>query len=233
MGVSDGGSVGADFGNDALYRCSTLRDIARDPAAFVMKQGWIALDFGDERDLARLRRLYAALQNGIIMVLEAINSLRESPQAFPPTSGEGAGRHGGCRNPRGVPALYTSARFETAWLEAQQGFAYKTQPLTIVTCDVDCSDLLDLCDTRALQALAIAREDLACQWELMVDERQTPPTWALALHLIDQGIAGVRVPSLAHNASHDDVNLVFWDWGHALPHRVVAIDDEQRLEGDE
>ena len=57
-----------------------LREIARDPAAFVMKQGWTALDFGDERDLARLRRLYAALQNEIIVVLEAINSLRESPQ---------------------------------------------------------------------------------------------------------------------------------------------------------
>src|SRR5208283_3004562 len=50
--------------------------------------------------------------------------------AFSPTSGEGAARHGGRFNPVGVPALYMSRRMETAWLEAQQGFAFKAQPLT-------------------------------------------------------------------------------------------------------
>ena len=151
--------------------------------------------------------------------------------SYPSASGEGASRHGGRFNPRGVPALYTSARFETAWLEAQQGFSYKTQPLTIVTYEVDCTGLLDLCDAQVLQALAFKKEVLGCPWELLIDNRQTPPAWALARQLIEQDIAGIRVPSFAHNAQPDDINLVFWNWSEALPHRVEAIDDEQRLGG--
>ena len=47
--------------------------------------------------------------------------------AFDPVSGEGARRHGGRFNRPGTPALYTALRMETAWLEAQQGFAFKAQ----------------------------------------------------------------------------------------------------------
>jgi RES domain-containing protein len=36
---------------------------------------------------------------------------------------------------------------ETAWLEAQQGFAFKAQPLTICAYDVDCADIADYCAT--------------------------------------------------------------------------------------
>jgi len=57
--------------------------------------------------------------------------------AWAPISGEGAGRYGGRFNPVGVPALYTSWRMETAWREAQQGFAFKAQPLTVCAYDVD------------------------------------------------------------------------------------------------
>ncbi len=149
--------------------------------------------------------------------------------SFPPTSGEGAKRHGGRFNPKGVATLYTSERFETAWLEAQQGFPYKTQPLTIVTYQVQCADTLDLTDTVVLKALKITPNSLNCPWELMVDNGQEPPSWDLARHLIHQGIAGIRVPSFAHNAQANDINIVFWTWGDALPYRVTAIDDERRL----
>ena len=42
--------------------------------------------------------------------------------AFAPDSGQGAAFAGGRFNSVGMPALYTSLRFETAWLEAQQAF---------------------------------------------------------------------------------------------------------------
>jgi RES domain-containing protein len=39
--------------------------------------------------------------------------------AYQPTSGEGAERHGGRFNRKGLGALYTSLDINTAWMEAQ------------------------------------------------------------------------------------------------------------------
>ena len=44
-----------------------------------MRQGWAALDFGEEREIAQLRRLWESIELEIIRVLEAGNALRESP----------------------------------------------------------------------------------------------------------------------------------------------------------
>jgi len=57
----------------------TLREIAEDPHAFILRQGWASLDFSDEVELAQLRRLHETLQLEIIAVLESLNQLRESP----------------------------------------------------------------------------------------------------------------------------------------------------------
>ena len=46
---------------------------------FILRQGWAALDFGEERDLAQLRRLWESIELEIIHVLEAGNALKESP----------------------------------------------------------------------------------------------------------------------------------------------------------
>ena len=58
---------------------ATLRRIAEDPHGFIQRQGWAALDFGEERELALLRRLWESIELEIIRVLEAINHLKESP----------------------------------------------------------------------------------------------------------------------------------------------------------
>ncbi|MEO8350877.1 MAG: exonuclease, partial [Chthoniobacteraceae bacterium] len=42
-------------------------------------QGWAALDFGEERELAQLRGLWESIELEIIRVLEAMNALKESP----------------------------------------------------------------------------------------------------------------------------------------------------------
>ena len=46
---------------------------------FILRQGWAALDFGEEREIAQLRRLWTRIELEIIRVLEAGNALKESP----------------------------------------------------------------------------------------------------------------------------------------------------------
>lgn len=149
--------------------------------------------------------------------------------SFAPESGEGAAQHGGRFNRKGVPALYTSLRPETAWLEAQQGFAFKPQPLTLCAYAVDCADVIDLTDAAALSATGVAAGDLACGWEDEVDHGRSPPTWRLADRLMEAGTAGIVVPSFAPGAGERDRNVVFWNWGAEPPHWVRVVDDEGRL----
>lgn len=150
-----------------------------------------------------------------------------------PESGQGAAFRGGRFNRIGKPALYTSLRFETAWLEAQQAFPFKAQPLTICSYEVDCEDVLDLMDPGILQAHGIDLADLACPWEDLYLRGKMPPSWALADRLVAQGIAAVVVPSFAAGATTSDVNVVFWTWSHDLPHQLRVIDDQGRLPRDD
>ena len=50
---------------------ATLRRIAEDPHGFILRQGWAALDFGEEREIAQLRRMWTRIELEIIRVLEA------------------------------------------------------------------------------------------------------------------------------------------------------------------
>jgi hypothetical protein len=58
----------------------TLREIAEDPAGFILRQGWTRLDFSDEVELAELRRLHETLQLEIIVVIESLEQLKESAE---------------------------------------------------------------------------------------------------------------------------------------------------------
>lgn len=132
-----------------------------------------------------------------------------------------------------MPALYTSRRFETAWLEAQQGFPFKAQPLTLCAYDADCEDVLDLTDPAELARLGAAAADLACAWEDLAGRSLVPPSWVLARRLFADGVAAAIVPSFAAGARDDDLNVVFWRWGPDPPHRLAVIDDGGRLPKDD
>jgi len=153
--------------------------------------------------------------------------------SFAPASGEGAALHGGRFNPKGVLALYTSLRLETAWLEAQQAFPFKAQPMTMVAYRVDCADIVDLTDAASRAALDATSADLACAWEDLAARGAEPPSWALARRLIGEGRAGIIVPSFAAGAAADDVNAVFWRWSDDPPHQVRVVDDAGRLPRDD
>ncbi|WP_404385835.1 RES family NAD+ phosphorylase [Caenispirillum salinarum] len=156
--------------------------------------------------------------------------------SFAPTSGDGAALHGGRFNPKGTPALYTSLRPETAWLEAQQAFPFKPQPLTLCAYDVDCADVANLTDAEERARLNVTLGDLACPWELLASQGEEPPSWHLARRLMAEGIAGIIVESFAPGAGQaagfPHRNAIFWRWSGRPPHRVTIIDDFGRLPRD-
>jgi RES domain-containing protein len=149
--------------------------------------------------------------------------------AFQPSSGRGAALHGGRFNPKGTEALYSSRRLETAWIEAQQGFPFKAQPITICAYEVDCADVLDLTDAAERARQGVTWQDLACPWESLASRGLTPPSWSLARNLRERGVAGILVPSFAPGAGVADVNAVFWRWSDNPPHQVRVLDDDGRL----
>jgi RES domain-containing protein len=149
--------------------------------------------------------------------------------SWSPLSGEGARINGGRFNPKGVPALYLSLDWSTAVLEASQGFAFRIPPLTIVAYEVDCEDIADLTAARELRRHGGTRDVLACAWRLLAETGRAVPSWALAERLRGEGIAGIIVPSFAPGAASDSRNLVLWQWGAELPHKVTVFDPEGRL----
>jgi len=152
--------------------------------------------------------------------------------AYDPESGEGAKIHGGRFSRFGTDCFYAALSLETAWLEAQQGFAFKAQPLTICSYQANLADILDLTDPGVRDAAKVTLGQLGCAWERLAGDRDSVPTWELADRLIAAGCAGVIVPSFASRATPQDRNLVLWSWSCEAPHRMQVVDDEHRLPRD-
>ena len=153
-----------------------------------------------------------------------------NPQwSWSPLSGEGARRHGGRFNRRGVAALYASLDPLTAIREAQP-LGRPMQPLTLCAYEVDAAPVFDALDEESRRDLGASDADLACPaWEADMLAGTVPASQALADRLVAAGYAGLRVRSFASGAGAGDINLVMWRWGTDLPVRVVLVDDEDRL----
>ena len=81
--------------------------------------------------------------------------------SWTPLSGEGARRHGGRFNRRGIPALYTSLDPLTAIREAQP-LGRPMQPLTLCAYEVDVEPVFDTLDKTQRRTLGVSDSDLAC-----------------------------------------------------------------------
>ena len=153
-----------------------------------------------------------------------------NPQwSWTPLFGEGARRHGGRFNRRGVPALYTSLSPLTAIREAEP-LGRPMQPLVLCAYEIDAEPIFDALDEELCQASHVGASVLACSaWEAEMLAGYVSASQALADRLGAAGYAGMRVQSFARGAVDGDVNLVLRRWGANRPVRVVLIDDEDRL----
>lgn len=153
--------------------------------------------------------------------------------AFKPTSGEGAAIRGARFNHKGVPALYLALTIMTAVKEANQGFAHRIDPCVLCSYEIDCEDVADLTSEQGRGEYSVALEDLACAWATALSSGRRPASWSLYDRLRSQGLAGILVPSFAPGAEIEDRNLVLWDWGSELPHKVNVFDPSGRLPKDQ
>ncbi|MGD0961688.1 MAG: RES domain-containing protein [Methylomonas sp.] len=149
--------------------------------------------------------------------------------ACEPLSGDGAKKFGGRFNRPGCPALYASLDPTTAWMEAQQGFPFKPQPMTLVAYEVECTDITDLNDENILKAPGYSVQDLSCPWEYLAQQKIEPPTWLLSDKLQSQGTAGVLVRSFASGCKDCNQNLVLWNRKLNKVNSIRMIDDFGRL----
>ena len=147
--------------------------------------------------------------------------------AWTPLSGEGAAIHGGRWNPKGMPALYLGSDIMGVVAEMGHGLVDRIRPLTMCSYVVDCDDVADLTTEAGRGEHGVEPAAMACPWFLIAAEGGEPPSWAIARRLIEEDHAGILVPSFAPLSRH--INLVLWDWGPDLPHKVEVHDPTGQL----
>ncbi|TPN15928.1 hypothetical protein FKO01_38935 [Mesorhizobium sp. B2-3-3] len=153
--------------------------------------------------------------------------------AFRPTSGEGAATRGARFNPKGVPALYLALTVMTAVKEANQGFAYRIDPCVLCSYEVDCEAIVDLTTEKGRGEASVTLDEMSCAWATALSDGKRPASWDVHDRLLSRGIAGILVQSFAPGAEAEDRNLVLWDWGPDLPHKVTVFDPSGRLPKDQ
>lgn len=145
-----------------------------------------------------------------------------------PLSGEGAARFGGRFNPKGMAALYTSLKPETAMREANQVGAF--QPITLVAYHAEVRHIFDATDPQNLESVGMSVSQIGDPtWRDVMLSGSIAPTQRLALDLAGQGYAGILVPSFAPHTPLGAQNLVLWQWGNEPPALLRLIDDQGRL----
>ena len=148
-------------------------------------------------------------------------------------SGDGAAIRGARFNPKGVPALYLGLSIMTAVKEANQGFAHRIDPCVLCSYEIDCEDIADLTTDEGRREHSVELVEMACAWATALANGERPGSWAVYDRLKARNAAGIAVPSFAPGAEADDLNLVLWQWGPDLRHKVTVVDPSGRLPKDQ
>jgi RES domain-containing protein len=144
--------------------------------------------------------------------------------AFAPLSGEGAARFGGRWNPVGVATIYAARELSTAWAEYNQGFVQ--HPALIAQLDLKQAALADLTDPQILSGLAVPDDIHHCEWRMLLDAGNVPPTHHLRQRLIADGFDGVVYPSFM---SPGGTCVALWRWNGKGAPRLDVVDPDGRL----
>lgn len=143
-----------------------------------------------------------------------------------PLSGEGARRHGGRFNPKGMAALYCTLDPVTAVREVSQ-IGQPLQPTVLVSFEADVEPVFDATEPGLLAGQGMTSDSLAANdWRVHMAEGREAPTQRLARRLSLAGYAGMLAPSYARLAPPQARNLILWRWS---PATLRLIDDERRL----
>ncbi|NNK09583.1 MAG: RES domain-containing protein [Myxococcales bacterium] len=152
--------------------------------------------------------------------------------SWDPLSGAGARLHGGRFNRRSLPAFYSSLDVLVAVREASP-LGAPFHPVTLCQYRVDCEDIFDTRDLKAMKRERVTRNELDCpSWNQEMLEGKVPASQQLADRLVAKGYVGMLVRSFAHGAGPDDINLVLWKWTKRRPYKVTLFDPEHRLPRD-
>ena len=125
--------------------------------------------------------------------------------SFAPTSGAGAGTHGGRANRPGVNALYLSEKLETALAEYQQ-LSPLMQPGLMVSYNLSIDCLVDFRSGYA-SAWDPLWQDFYCDWrDMYFNKGIEPPSWVIGDQVIAAGAKGI----LFKSAITGGTNLVIY-----------------------
>lgn len=143
------------------------------------------------------------------MILTALDAaayrVHQPKWSFAPTSGAGAGAHGGRANRPGVNALYLSLALETALTEYQQ-FDALLPPGLMVSYNVSIDGIADFRGgfTSDWDALW---QDFYCDWRKMhFNQGIEPPSWVIGDQVLAAGAKGI----LFNSAIAGGANLVVY-----------------------
>lgn len=126
--------------------------------------------------------------------------------SFAPTSGAGAGKHGGRANRPGIDALYLSLDLETA-LSEYKGLGPLLPPALMVSYRISAGPLVDF-RGGYMEDWDPLWEDFYCDWrKLHFNEGIEPPSWVIGDHVIAAGAKGI----MFNSALVTGVNLVLYD----------------------
>ncbi|MGQ7245523.1 RES family NAD+ phosphorylase [Salinicola sp. V024] len=163
----------------------------------------------------------------LLHFVSAAYRVHDPKWAFMPTSGAGAGEHGGRLNRVGLPALYLALDEATAIAEYKQLSALMP-PGLIVSYEVEVfTGLVDFREGYSGSWDPLWQE-LYCDWrQIWFNQRVEPPSWLIADMVLEIGAKGILFPSLARpegtnlvlftEALNDQDNLAAYDPHGQLP----------------